>query len=36
MTQSDWEAVGALVGMLILTATAIWVAYKSDDFDGGW
>lgn len=36
MTQSDWENLGWMVGLLIVAGTAIWAILKRDDFDGGW
>lgn len=36
MTQSDWEALGQMVGLFVLAITAIWAILKRDDFDGGW
>jgi hypothetical protein len=36
MTQSDWEGLGALVGLFILFLTIVWVLWWDDYFDGGW
>jgi hypothetical protein len=36
MTQSDWESIGALIGLFMLVITAFWILSDWDDFDGGW
>lgn len=37
MTQSDWETLGALVGLFIIFLTVLWVLSQDDGyFDGGW
>ena len=38
MTQSDWESIGALIGLFIVAVSVIWVILKQNDdyFDGGW
>ncbi len=35
LTPEDWQALGALVGLLIFVLTAAWLAINHDPFDDG-